>query len=95
MSRMQELENIFMKAKELHQYVAVVFQIKGMTTNEIIINHPTNIDTKLAYYKKTYADNGEHKFTNEVKIVDAVRGSTFNTLEAQLKYNMISGESNE
>lgn len=85
MSRMQELENIFMKAKENNHYVAVVVQMKGYPTNEVIINHPKNIDKKLVYYKKTYADNGEHKFTNEVKIVDAVSGASLARIETKLE----------
>ncbi|MDE8676465.1 hypothetical protein [Priestia aryabhattai] len=83
MSRMHELENIFMKAKEKNHYVAVLVQMEGFPANEVIINHPVNIESKLSYYKKTYADNLEHKFAGGIRIVDAAHGSSFEEIEKQ------------
>lgn len=91
MSRMQELENIFNKAKEKDHYVAIVVQMEGFPANEVIVNHPINIDAKLAYYKKTYADNLEHKFAGGIKIIDVVSGSSFSSVESQVEYNMLNG----
>jgi hypothetical protein len=88
MSRMQELENTFMKAKESNQYVAVLIYMDDFPANEVIINRPENIDSKLAYYKKTYADNLEHKFAGGIKIIDAVSGSSFFEIEKQLEEYM-------
>lgn len=95
MSRMQELENIFNKAKEKDHYVAVVIQMDGFPANEVIINHPENIDTKLAYYKKTYADNCEHKFAPGIKIIDALSGSTFESIQNQLEKPFELGDDHE
>lgn len=85
MSRMQELENIFNQAKEKEHYVAVVIKMDGFPTNEVIINHPENIETKLAYYKKTYTDNCEHKYAADIKIIDALSGSSFQSIQKQLE----------
>lgn len=84
-----------MKAKEKEHYVAVVIQMDGFPANEVIINHPENIDTKLAYYKKTYADNCEHKFVGGIKISDALSGSTFQSIQNQLEDELITGDYNE
>lgn len=94
MSRMQELENIFMKAKEKDHYVAIVVQMDGFPANEVIINHPANIDKKLAYYKKIYADNGENKFA-PVKIIDALSGSSFQSIQDQLENPFELGDDHE
>lgn len=94
MSRMQELENIFMKAKEKDHYVAIVVQMEGFPANEVIINHPVNIDKKLAYYKDTYKDNCEHKHA-PIKIIDALSGSTFENVQKQLENPFELGDDHE
>lgn len=94
MSRMQELENIFNKAKEKDHYVAVVIQMDGFPANEVIVNHPANIDKKLAYYKDTYKDDCEHKHA-PIKIIDALSGSSLKSIQDQLEDELISGEDHE
>ncbi|EJR24433.1 hypothetical protein [Bacillus cereus] len=54
---LEELEKCFNKAvNEEAEYVAVQIEMDGFPSDEVIINDKHNIDSKLAYYKKTYKE---------------------------------------
>lgn len=82
---MSKLVNVFNKAKDNNiPFVAIVVRMGGFPKDEIIINENENIDSKLAYYQKTYDDNLNHKFAPGIRIVDVVCGSSFEYLQAYL-----------
>ncbi|MGC3792031.1 hypothetical protein [Priestia aryabhattai] len=84
MSKMQELENVFMKAEEKREYVAVLVQMDGHVGNELIINPHFNIKNKLAYYKEVYDEHLNHKHAKGIRIVRAYSGETFEEIEKQV-----------
>lgn len=82
---MQYLINCFNRAKELgEKYVAVLISMEGFPSNEVIINDNENIDTKLAYYQKTYDEDLNHKFAKGIKIVGFTFGNSFDDIEMDL-----------
>ncbi|EJP91491.1 hypothetical protein IC3_02916 [Bacillus cereus VD142] len=57
------LERCFNEAvNEGAEYVAVQIEMDGFPSDEVIINHKQNIDTKLEYYRKTYNEDLEHRY---------------------------------
>ena len=82
---MEHLEHCFNKAVEDGVlYVAVVIQMDGFSNNEVIINPLDNAESKLEYYKNTYNDDLEHKFSNGIRIVGCTYGKDFKEIEDQL-----------
>lgn len=82
--KMEFLEKVFKEAEYDGDIVAVVIHMEGFPTAEVIINSPHNISSKLAYYKKTYSDDLEHKFSGGIKIINAMRGKNFADIERQM-----------
>lgn len=80
MSRMQELENYFMKAAAVGYYVAIVVEMDGFPRNEVIINHVDNVEAKIKYYKDTYNDDLTHKHA-PIRIVDCAIGDSFRQIQ--------------
>ncbi|GKU81216.1 hypothetical protein [Niallia sp. NCCP-28] len=79
------LENCFEQAKLLGvPYVAVKIEMAGFPEPEIIINKRENIDSKLAYYKKTYDGDLTHKFAPGIKIVSFTFGDDFGDIQEDL-----------
>lgn len=84
---MEYLENCFNRAMELNAgYVAVRIKMEGFPTDEIIINPLENAVEKLAYYKKTYDEDLEHKFAKGISIVGFTFGKDFSEIEEDLAY---------
>lgn len=85
---MQFLENCFNSAKKNNmKYVAVKIRIKGYKKDEIIINQVENFDEKLAYYKISYDNELNHRYSTGVSIVGFTYGDTFGSIEKDLIYN--------
>jgi MoaA/NifB/PqqE/SkfB family radical SAM enzyme len=75
---MNHLEECFKMAIESgERFVAVAIQMEGFNDVEFIINPIENAEAKLEYYKKTYDNELNHKFSNGIKIVGATFGNTF------------------
>lgn len=82
---MSHLENCFEEAKLLGvPYVAVKIEMAGFPEAEIIINKRKNIDSKLAYYQKTYDENLNHKFATGIKIIGFIYGDDFGDIQEDL-----------
>ena len=64
----EDLEAVFLKAKEDGLDVCVEIKMPGQD-NELIINHCSSIDNKLAYYKNAYNEDLTHKSNSDIKIV--------------------------
>jgi len=75
---MQCIENFFNGANE---FVGVLLTIPNAPGYEVIINPKENFKEKLAYYKKTYDENGVHKHVSEIRIVDWSCGDTFQEVQ--------------
>jgi hypothetical protein len=76
--QMQHLEDCFNKAKESEErFVAVAIKMEGFNDVEFIINPIENADAKLEYYKKTYDNELNHKFSKGIRIVGVTYGNTF------------------
>lgn len=78
---MQCIENFFKGANE---FVGVQLTIPNTPGFEVIINPKENFTEKLAYYKRTYNENGVHKHVPEIKIVDWASGDTFQEVQDRL-----------
>lgn len=65
-------------------YVAVLIEMEGFPQPEVIINKNENIDSKLAYYKKTYGEDLNHKFAPGIRIVGFSYGDNFSEIENNL-----------
>lgn len=73
--KLEELEKCFNEVvNEEAEYVAVQIEMDGFPSEEVIINDKHNIDSKLAYYKKTYNEDLEHRYTPGICIVGFAYG---------------------
>ncbi|MCU4769412.1 hypothetical protein OCF65_22860 [Bacillus toyonensis] len=82
---LEELEKCFNEAvNEEAEYVAVQIEMEGCLSDEVIINDKHNIDSKLAYYKKTYNEDLEHRNTPGIRIVGFAYGYSFSEILREL-----------
>lgn len=82
---LEELEKCFNEAvNEGAEYVAVQIEMDGFPSDEVIINDKHNIDSKLAYYKKTYNEDLEHRCTPGIRIVGFAYGYSFSEILREL-----------
>ncbi|EJQ31581.1 hypothetical protein IEC_05523 [Bacillus toyonensis] len=82
---LEELEKCFNEAlNEEAEYVAVLIEMDGIPRDEVIINDKHNIDSKLAYYMKTYNEDLEHRYTPGIRIVGFAYGYSFSEILRQL-----------
>lgn len=79
------LERCFNEAvNEDAEYVAVQIEMDGFPSDEVIINHKQNIDTKLEYYRKTYNEDLEHRYDPGIRIVGFAYGYSFSGIQHEL-----------
>ncbi|WYP24735.1 hypothetical protein NSQ54_10330 [Alkalihalobacillus sp. FSL W8-0930] len=76
-----EMEKCFLEAKKAGNCVAVLVEMDGFPEPEIIINPTMNIDSKLAYYKKTYDEKLQHRFAQGIRIIDFTSGKDFAAIQ--------------
>ncbi|PEA10163.1 hypothetical protein CN425_22885 [Bacillus cereus] len=82
---LEGLEQCFNEAaSEGAEYVAVQIEMDGFPSDEIIINDNDNITSKLAYYKKTYNEELEHRYAPGIRIVGFAHGYSFLNIEHKL-----------
>ncbi|PFI94848.1 hypothetical protein COI88_29575 [Bacillus cereus] len=82
---LEELEKCFNEAvNEEAEYVAVQIEMDGFPSDEVIINDKHNIDSKLAYYKKTHNEDLEHRYTPGIRIVGFAYGYSFSVILREL-----------
>lgn len=82
---LKELEKCFNIAKGIgSNYVAVAVSVPNCKEPEVIINHKSNCDAKLAYYKSAYDDDLHLKTNPDIRIVNFTLGDTFAHIEAGL-----------
>lgn len=62
-------------------FVGIKLTIPNAPGYEVIINPRENFKEKLAYYKKTYDENGVHKHVPEIKIISWSCGNTFQQVQ--------------
>lgn len=67
----KELDEVFAQAKESKLDVFVAVTIPGQKDLEYIVNKYKSLDNKLAYYHRTYDENGVHSLNDQVRIVKA------------------------
>lgn len=65
----EQLEKTLLEAKEHGMDICVEIKMPGQKENELIINHCSSIDNKLAYYLTAYNDDLVHNNNKEIKIV--------------------------
>ncbi|WP_405169599.1 hypothetical protein [Paenibacillus sp. FSL H3-0286] len=68
------------------KYVAIKVSMDGSPEDEIIINPAKNISSKIEYYKNTYDEKLNHKFSKGIKIIDFSYGKSFKVIEEDLIY---------
>lgn len=82
---MAHLENCFTEAENLGEaFVGVKIEMEGFPQPEVIINKGENIESKLAYYKKTYDENLNHKFASGIKIIGFSYGQDYGDIQEDL-----------
>ncbi len=82
---LEELERCYNEAlNEGAEYVAVQIKIDEFSNDEVIINEKYNIDSKLAYYKKTYNEDLEHRWNLRICIVGFAYGYSFSGIIRKL-----------
>ncbi|PDZ82168.1 hypothetical protein COO00_18715 [Bacillus toyonensis] len=82
---LEGLEKCFNEAvNQGAEYVAVQIEKVGFPSDELIINDKHNIGSKLAYYKKTYGEDLEHRYTPGIRIVGFAYGYSFSGILRQL-----------
>lgn len=82
---LEELEKCFNEAvNEEAEYVAVQIEMDGFPSYEVIINDKHNIDSKLAYYKKTYNEYLEYRYAPGIRIVGYAYGHTLSGIQREL-----------
>lgn len=69
MTRKEELERVFTKAKNKGMDIGVEVTVHGQEETELIINKNSSIDNKLSYYMRSYDDDLNLNANPEVKIV--------------------------
>jgi hypothetical protein len=85
---MNHLEQCFKTASQFgYEYIAIKINMEGFPEPEVIINREDNFDSKLNYYRNTYDENLRHKHAQGIKIVDAVYGSDFDSIQQKLLHN--------
>lgn len=82
---MNDLIDIFNDAKEFKaNFVAIRVSMDGFPSEETIINESENVDSKLDYYRKTYDENLNHKYSKGIKITAFTYGDTFEEIRRSL-----------
>lgn len=71
MSRLDMIIAALEEARANRNYGYVEVTIPGQETTEIIINHNSALENKIAYYQNVYDENGVHCCNPEIKIVNA------------------------
>jgi hypothetical protein len=83
--KMVELEYDFNEAiKQRAKFIGVLIKMPGFDRPEVIINSYENFNKKLAYYKKTYDEDLEHKFSKGIKIIDSCYGNSYSEISIAL-----------
>lgn len=81
----KNLKNCFNNAIDNNaEYVGVLIEMEGFDDAEVIINSRVNIADKLAYYKKTYDEELNHKFSKGIRIVGFTYGDSFEDIQNDL-----------
>lgn len=84
---MKNLKICFERAKKYNaKFVAVRIEMEGFPEAEIIVNPIINADSKIAYYKKTYDENLNHKHAKGIRIVGCSFGNDMAEIEEDLIY---------
>ncbi|MEC3841531.1 hypothetical protein [Bacillus amyloliquefaciens] len=82
-----ELVQAFEKATELGvSYIGIRVRMKGYPDDELIINPLPNFSMKLEYYQKVYDDDLQHRFSPDVRIIDAAYGNSLAFIEESIKH---------
>lgn len=71
MSRLDMIIAALEEARAKRNYGYVEVTIPGQETTEIIINHNSALENKIAYYRSMYDEDGVHRYNPEIKIVNA------------------------
>ncbi len=69
LNNMDELENVINKALDSGVSISLLIEMPGFPKPELITNPVENLKLKLEYYKKTYDDTLEHRFSKGIKII--------------------------
>lgn len=89
-TKLERLIEVFEYAKRTRaEYVGIVVKMDGFETNEVIINHYNNIESKLEYYKNTYDENLNHKYSKGISIINFSFDNEIGLLAEFLECHMV------
>ncbi|KGK88090.1 hypothetical protein DP68_08875 [Clostridium sp. HMP27] len=84
---MKDLERCFKQAKRQGAcYIGVVIEMDGFEKPEVIVNSYENFQSKLEYYRKTYDEDCNHKYSKGIKLIACNYAFEFNQLEEDFIY---------
>ncbi|MNW60619.1 hypothetical protein D3C74_386220 [compost metagenome] len=81
---MNDLIQNFERANINGIFVGVRIKMDGFEDEEVIINGENNFKTKLEYYKNTYDENLNHKFTKGISISGFTYGYSYSDIQSDL-----------
>lgn len=80
--KMSNLEKCFKTAHEKRaKFVAITVEMDGFPKHELIVNKYENILPKLEYYKSTYDENLQHKYSKNIRIFGFSYGDSLAELQ--------------
>lgn len=65
----KELEGVFEKATNSKSGLGVLIEMPGFEFPELITNPYENLEKKLKYYKDTYDENLNYKYSKGIRII--------------------------
>ena len=71
MTNLDRLIAVLENARDTRNYCYVEVTIPGQDVTEMIFNHKSSIDNKIAYYVATYNDDCVHRRCSDIRIVRA------------------------
>ncbi len=69
LNTMKDLEEVVGIAIKKNEPLGLLIEMPGFELPELITNPVVNLKKKLDYYRKTYDENLEHKYSKGIKII--------------------------
>lgn len=74
---LKNLIKLLEEANVMELDIAIEVTVECQEDNEIIMNHNTSIDNKIAYYKQAYNEDLTHKINKNVRVAGVSIGKYF------------------
>jgi len=68
---LEKVKQVFGRAQSENRMAFIKVSLPGQIEPEIIVNYPSSLQNKLAYYEKAYNEDGTLKTNPNIKIIEA------------------------